>query len=100
MPEVSRTQIEIWKRRFRRKFTENVEGLETLSDQIAAEAGEVVTFTSTSEDGESAGGVVTGNKLEMLAAVEELIFELDPPETPPPAYSRVIMPDYRMANPT
>lgn len=73
MPVINRSHVEVWKSRFRRKYAADTAALGTLCDEIAAEAGEMVTFTSTSEDGESAGAVVTGNKMEMLAACEELL---------------------------
>lgn len=75
MAEISRVNVEVWKRNFRRKY--DVPGLRTLADSIASEAGELVTITSSSLEGGSGSGVVTGNKLEMLAAAEELLGELD-----------------------
>lgn len=77
MPEINLANVEVWKRRFRRKYATDVEGLKTLSDQIASEAGEVVTITQSNMEGGSASGVITGNKLEMLAAAEDIIAELD-----------------------
>jgi len=90
MPEVSRVNIDVWKRRFRRKYASNLAGLSTLSDEIASEAGEVVTITATNMEGGSGSGVVTGNKLEMLAAVEELLSELDPSAPREPSQSFAI----------
>jgi hypothetical protein len=75
--EPNRANVEVWKRRFRRKFAANLSGLQSLADEIAADASESVTFTTTSLEGGNAAGVITGNKMEMLAAAEELISEMD-----------------------
>lgn len=74
MPEISRANVETWKLRFRRKYpVAQVAALRTLADTIADEAGEVVTITSSNMEGGSASGQITGNKLEMLTAAEELL---------------------------
>lgn len=73
MPEISRVNVEVWKMRLGRKYATDLPGLKTLSDSIAAEASEVVTITGSGMDGGNANGVITGNKLEMLSACEELI---------------------------
>ena len=77
MPDLNRPNVEAWKRRFRRVYAANLAGLKTLSDTIAGEAGEMVTFTMASMEGGQASGVGTGNKIEMLTAAEEVISELD-----------------------
>lgn len=99
MPEPSRANITTWKLRFRRKYAGDVAGLTTLADELAAEAGEFVTFTSTTEEGQSASGVITGNKMEMLTAAEELLG--DPLFTagisqPRP---RIMIPDFSQSRP-
>lgn len=75
MAEISRTNMLVWKANFRR--TKSVVELRALATSLAADAGETVTITATGMDGGNASGAVTGNKLEMLAAVEELLSELD-----------------------
>lgn len=99
MSEVSRPNIEIWKRRFRRLYSADLAALETLSDQIAAEAGETITINRSQEDGNVTEGILTGNKLEMLGAAEELITELDTAAPLPPSRSRCIIPDFSCARP-
>lgn len=99
MPAVNATAVVIWKRRFRRLYRADVAGLKTLAGTIAGEAGELVTVVAAGMEGANATGVVTGNKLEMLAAAEELIEELDPPAPPASVRSRVWSPDYRGAQP-
>ncbi len=73
MAEISRVNVEVWKMRLGRKYATDLPGLKTLSDAIAADASEVVTITATGMDGGNASGAITGNKLEMLSACEELI---------------------------
>lgn len=90
MPDLNSARVATWKQRFRRKYATDLPGLRTLSDTIAAEAGEVVTITSTSMEGGAGAGVVTGNKLEMLAAVEDVLLELDPALPAPPVYGSVM----------
>lgn len=75
--DLNRPNVDVWRLRFRRIYSADLPGLRTLSDQIASEAGEMVTITSTQMEGSAGAGVVTGNKLEMLAAAEELLLELD-----------------------
>ncbi|XHR27540.1 MAG: hypothetical protein ACFUZC_16540 [Chthoniobacteraceae bacterium] len=77
MPTINRSNVEVWKRNFRRKYSGDLPTLRTLADTISAEAGEMVTITQSQFEGGSGTGIVTGNKLEMLAAVEELLAELD-----------------------
>jgi hypothetical protein len=75
MAEISQTNVQVWKKTFRR--TKTVSELRSLATALASEAAEVVTITSTSMEGGAAAGTVTGNKLELLAAVEELLAEQD-----------------------
>jgi hypothetical protein len=99
MPSLSRPNVAVWKLRFRRKYLSNPAALETLSDEVAGEAGEMVTFTSHSEDGSSAGAVVTGNKLEMLAAIEELLDDSRFMSGIAEQRSRVWAPDFSQSTP-
>jgi hypothetical protein len=78
MPDINRPNVDVWRSRFRRLYSADLAALEALSDTLAAEAGELVTITSTQMEGSAGSGVITGNKLEMLAAVEELLQELSP----------------------
>ena len=99
MPEISRSAVDVWVRRFRRIYASNTTALATLADTVAGDAAEFVTFTSTSEDGSAASGVITGNKLEILAAAEELLADalfMAGITQPRP---RVITPDFRGARP-
>lgn len=47
--------------------------LAALADVWAADAAETVSFTSASIEGGTASGVITGNRLELLQAAEELL---------------------------
>ena len=101
MASVDRQNIEAWKLRFRRKFTgaEGIAALDALSDTWAADAAEVVTFTSGTMEGGQASGMLTGNKMEVLTAAEELLSDplfLAGITAPMP---RVIQPDYRLCQP-
>lgn len=49
--------------------------LAALADVWAADAAETVSFTSASIEGGTASGVITGNRLELLQAAEELLTE-------------------------
>jgi hypothetical protein len=80
-------KLETVKQYLRRKYATNVEGLKTLADRIAESAVKAVTITGQTFEGGSAQGVITFEKLAYLNAVEQLILELDPDNTPkaPPA---------------
>lgn len=75
MAEISPEKVKVWKANFRR--TKTVVELRALATLLAAEAGEKVTITATGMDGGNASGVITGNPMEMLTAVEDLLAELD-----------------------
>jgi len=93
MPEISRLNVEVWKKHFRRTYT--AAELKTQAEAIAAEAGEMVTITQTGIEGTTGTGTVTGNKLEMLAAVEDLLAEIDAPSARAAAAPvRVIYPTF------
>lgn len=101
MPAVNTQAVAVWKRRFRRVYASDLPALVALSDEVAAEAGETVSITSASLADGATAGVVTGNKLEMLAAIEEVITELSPAEPEAPSarvQSRVWSPDFRTAS--
>ena len=100
MPEISRAAVDVWIRRFRRIYATNTAGLATLADTAAADAAEYVTFTSTSEDGSSAAGVITGNRLEILAAAEELLGDALFMAGISQPRSRMIAPDFSRSWPT
>lgn len=103
--ETSRTNVEIWKSRFLRKYTASgvtdVTSLRTLSDEIAAEAGEMITINQTGMEAGSGAGILTGNKMEMLMAVEELLAATDPDAATAqqPLRSRWVSPDFRFCTP-
>ena len=86
MADINPARVDIWRRRFARKYKDNLAGLKTLSDSLAVEAEDVVTLTNFNEDGQAGGGQVTGNKMEMLAAAEDVIAEMD--DTAPVARAR------------
>lgn len=101
MAQLNRTAVEVWKMRFRRLYTGagGADTLAALTTDWAADASETVSFTQTTLEGGSAAGVVTGNRLELLMAAEELL--CDPMfvagvNQPAP---RVIQPDYSLCRP-
>lgn len=102
---VSRENVDLWKKRFFRKHTAagvvDVTALRALSDNVAAEAGELVTIIGTTMEGGGGTGQVTGNKMEMLMAVEELLENHDPEAATAeqPIRSRLISPDFSCATP-
>ena len=75
-------KLETVKQYLRRKYATNVEGLKTLADRIAESAVKSVTITGQTFEGGSAQGQITFEKLAYLSAVEQLILELDPDNTP------------------
>ena len=77
---INRFNVDTWKMDFRvRVGSDNaVANLQTLRADISAEAGELISVSSTGFEGGSGSGVVTGNKMEMLRAVNELLAEIDP----------------------
>lgn len=101
--EVSRTNVDVWKKRFLRTNTvdgeTNFTALGTLSDAVANEAGELITINSANMEGGGGSGILTGNKMEMLMALEELL-EQDPngPITPVNR-SRLVTPDFSLCQP-
>lgn len=90
------------KKYLRRKYAADLTGLRALADQIATEAlGDAVTLTGQSSDGASHTGQLVFPRIDYLAAIEDIIRELDPDlvESPaeatravfracPPAYAR------------
>lgn len=80
-------KLETVKQYLRRKYASDVPGLKTLADRIAESAVRAVTITGQTFEGGSAQGQITFEKLAYLNAVEQLILELDPDNTPtaPPA---------------
>jgi len=73
--------------------------LAALADTWAADAAETVTFTGATIEGGSGTGVVTGSRLELLAAAEELLADpmfLAGINTPLP---RTIQPDFSLCRP-
>jgi hypothetical protein len=89
--DLNRANVEVWKRRFLRLYSANLAGLKTLADSFASEASETVTLTNFGEDGQSGGGIITGNKMELLAAAEELIEELETQPAPQPTARGLVM---------
>lgn len=78
-------RIETAKRYLRRTYYNNVNGLKELAERIWNQHGAVdaVTITGQTFEGGQAQGQLTFEPLAYLAAVEELIAELDPDNTPP-----------------
>lgn len=77
-------RIETAKRYLRRTFAENVNGLKALADQLWTTGGAVnaVTITGHAFTDGSAQGQLTFEPMAYLTAVEEMIAELDPDNTP------------------
>ena len=71
-------------RYLRRKYTGDVNGLRRLADTVATTGGafESVTITGQGFEGGQASGALTFEPLAYLAAIEALIIELDPDNTP------------------
>ena len=73
--------------------------LAALADIWAADAAETVTFTQAQIEGGGATGMITGNRLELLAAAEELLMDplfLAGINAPLP---RTIQPDFTLCRP-
>lgn len=66
----------------RRKYENNVAGLKALAESIATTGLEAVTITGHAAEGASVQGQLTFEPLAYLAAVEAMILELDPDNTP------------------
>ena len=70
--------------------------LKALADTLFGSATNEVTITGNSFEGGTASGVVTFPKMAYLQAVEELILELDPTNTPTaPDQSAIVDFSYR-----
>ncbi len=78
--QINRFNVDTWKMDFRAGTAGagQLASLKTLRGEISAEAGEMVSITSTAFEGGSGSAAITGNKMEMLRAVNELLSELDP----------------------
>jgi hypothetical protein len=72
------------KKYLRRKYAADLDGLKTLADSIATGAFEAVTITGNQYEGGGADGQITFEPLEYLAAVEDVIADIDP-AAPAPA---------------
>lgn len=80
-------RIQIAKSYLRRKYADDVPGLRTLMEEVAACLSESVTLTGNSFEGGSASGQITFERLAYLGAIMEVLDELDPdnaPEAPQP----------------
>lgn len=84
----SADRIQAAKRYLRRKYASNVDGLKALADKVAEGAFESVTITGSGYEGGSDSGMITFEPLEYIAALEDIISELDS-ESPQPATMRV-----------
>ena len=67
--------------------------LKAIATAAYAEASEQVTIVATASDLGSTTGQVTFDKWLLIAAVEQLLLEVDPDNTPAPP-SRGYIPDY------
>jgi hypothetical protein len=84
----SADRIQAAKRDLRRKYSENVDGLKALADKVAEGAFEAVTITGSGYEGADDSGQITFEPMEYIAALEDLISDLDP-DSPQPANMRV-----------
>lgn len=75
-------KLEVAKQYLRRKYASDLQGLKSLADRIAESAFAAVTITGQTFEGGSAQGTVTFEKLAYLSAVEAIIAEIDPDNTP------------------
>lgn len=102
MPALDQVSIGIWVQRFRRIYNGRAAELAAFSNAVAEDAAEVVTINRTSLEGQSSEGAITGNKMEILAACEQLLADttFNPDAIRPAvARSRVILPDFRLCAP-
>lgn len=79
-------RIAIAKNYLRRKYANDAEGLRTLMDTVASCLDETVTLTGNSFEGGSASGQITFERMAYLAAIMDVLDEIDPdnaPEAPP-----------------
>jgi len=73
--------------------TWNVAALKTLANEVFASATEEVAITSTASELGSAGGILKFDKAILLSAIETLLLEVDPDNTPLPPSAGYI-PDF------
>lgn len=83
----SEAKIETLKQGLRIKYRGNLNGLKKLFEEVFAGATRFVEITGTSFEGSSAQGVHIFERLEYLRAVQDILGEMDPDNTPkaPPA---------------
>lgn len=77
MDATTATALAAYKQYLRRTYASNVPGLRALAEQLVAELTDNVTITSQTFEGGSHSGQITMPPGLKLAAVEELIIELD-----------------------
>lgn len=77
-------RIEIAKQYLRRKYQNNLAGLKALASQVAETAFDAVTITGDGFEGGTAQGQITFEPIAYLGAIEGLIIEMDPDNTPLP----------------
>lgn len=74
------------KKYLRRKYASDLTGLRALADKIAEEAlGDAVTLTGLSAEGGSQTGQLVFPRIDYLAAIEDVIREIDPDYVESPA---------------
>jgi hypothetical protein len=76
-------------------YTGDVPGLKQLADAILPLAVQTVTLKENSFEGGHAAGEITFDSSTLLAAIEQLIAELDPLAPPEPPMSLVLDYSYR-----
>lgn len=81
------------KQYMRRKYSGNVAKLKRDADDLFDLATEEVTITSSGFEGGNTSGQVSFPKILLLQAIEELILELDPTNTPK-AVTGPVHPDF------
>ncbi len=92
----SADRISAAKRYLRRKYATNLAGLKTLADTVAGGAFESVTITGSGYEGGNDTGQITFEPMEYLAALEEIIAEMD--STVPQPASMCIESDFSYRN--
>lgn len=90
----SATKINTLKQGLRIKYASNPNGLRQLWETVFAGSTEFVEITGSAYEGGSDAGVQILERLEYLAAVQDILAELDPDNIPTPPPSGVIV-DFR-----
>jgi hypothetical protein len=78
----SAAKIAVLKQGLRMQYSANPPGLRALWQRVFAESTEYVEITGNAYEGGSASGAHILHRLEYLAAVQDVLAEIDPAGTP------------------